>query len=289
MKTGHCLLCSCPRSVSIGEELISGVSFTVVRCSRCSLIYIQGGYSPISPQYVMLNEQDIDAEYIWRQTKHKELAFRMCLKEVRRFQLYTPNSAVRYLLDVGCGIGGWMDAARGQYECYGFDASPAQSNYARQRFPNVRCSSSLSEYRTCFDGHLPYFDLITLWDVLEHLRHPLDFMMELAPALSPTGVLFASVPAATPMIVKNWLLSYGWPKSRFSWSPTEHVAYYSPKTLRLLCQKSKLEVVRMGSVDIYHRALSPFELLRRFAFAMTRPLPSLSPQIYVLAKSNASR
>lgn len=259
--------------------------YNIVRCNECSLVYIPEVYASVSPEYVGLTNEGLNSNHIWLQTKHKEPAFHQCARLVRSFWLTnSPGRPVRKLLDVGCGVGGWLDFSKPDYECYGFDASPIQSRYAMRRFPHVRCAVSFGEYQSQFENKLPSFDLITLWDVLEHIRTPLELMGELIQILSPDGLFFASVPAATPMVIKNQMLSVGWPKARFSWNPREHVAYYSPTTLRMLCEKINLQVLSLGSVALYPRPLSAFEVVRRLGFWITTAIPQLAPQIYVLAK-----
>ena len=281
-----CRLCHSGRYVILGKEAQHGMPFTIVRCVDCSLVYVREKYAQVSPRYVRMEDQDLNTEHIWLQTKHKELAFWQCLNKARAFHApHHQSRSRRTLLDVGCGVGGWLDFAKKEYECYGFDASLAQSSYASQRFPNVLCATSLREYRANFNGDLPGFDLITLWDVLEHIRDPVEFLSELANDLSPAGLLFAAVPAERPMVIKNRLLSFGWPKSRFSWSPHEHVAYYSPLTLRLVCEKCNLRVLKIGAVALYPRPLSLFEIIRRVGFWITNAMPQVAPQIYVFARS----
>ena len=279
-----CRLCGSDHYGTIRKENQNGHLYSIVKCLHCSLIYIRETYVQVSPKYKEIREEDLTSSHIWLQSKHKEEAFRQCLELLQSFskaKASTPHSPA--LLDVGCGTGGWLEFVRSEYKCYGFDASPVQSRYSLQNFPNVRCATSLSEYKTQFKGLLPEFDLITLWDVLEHIRSPVDFVGELSQALSGNGLFFASIPGALPMVVKSQLLSIGWPKSRFSWSPCEHSAYYSPKTLRILCEKCNLKVLRIGAVRVYPRTISMFEGARRLAFSITRAFPHISPQIFVLA------
>jgi len=280
-----CRLCGSLQNQNIGREIHNGNIYSIVKCMDCKLTYIRETYAQVSPRYRGMAEEDLDETEKWLQGGHKEKAFGQCLNLFLSFrEINQAKAACPALLDVGCGIGGWLEFINPHFACYGFDASPLQIQHAAKKFPNVRCATSFSSYKGQSGGRLPAFDLITLWDVLEHLRSPVKFVSELSQALSPEGFFFASVPAAAPMAIKNRLLSIGWPKSKFSWNPSEHVSYFSPKTLRLLCEKVNLKVLRIGAVAIYPRAFSLFELARRLSFKLTKPFPSISPQIYVLAK-----
>jgi len=280
-----CRLCGSLNKQTIGREIQKDKVYNIVQCMDCKLMYILETYAQVSPRYTGMVEEDLDAAQKWLQRGHKEKAYRQCLELFFSFRgINQPRTAVPALLDVGCGIGGWLEFSNSHFTCYGFDASAVQAQYAAKKFPNVRCATSFSSYKDQFDDRLPEFDLITLWDVLEHIRSPIAFAFELSEGLSADGLFFASVPAANPMVIKNRLLSIGWPRSKFSWSPSEHVSYFSPKTLRLLCEKVNLKVLRIGAVAMYPRKLALFELVRRLAFKITKPFPSISPQIFVLAK-----
>ena len=280
-----CRLCGSLNQQTIGREIQKGNIYSIIRCMDCTLTYILETYAQVSPRYAGMAEEDLDDTQKWLQRGHKEKAYGqflelfLCLRGLKPSKGVSPS-----LLDVGCGIGGWLEFCGSHFTCYGFDASAAQTHYAAKKFPNVRCATSFSSYQDQFNDWLPAFDLITLWDVLEHIGTPVKFASELSGALSADGLFFASVPAATPMVIKNQLLSIGWPRSKFSWNPSEHVSYYSPKTLRLLCEKTNLKVLKIGGVAVYPRTLSLFELARRLAFKITKPFPSISPQIFVLAK-----
>jgi 2-polyprenyl-3-methyl-5-hydroxy-6-metoxy-1,4-benzoquinol methylase len=280
-----CRLCGSDEYRIVDTEQRNGGTYTIARCSKCSLVYTRETYSSISPDYISLDEHDLSADHIWLQTTHKEPAFRQCLDLVRTYQSKNQTGAIKpSLLDAGCGIGGWLSFACALYESYGFDASEAQVRYAAAKFPHVRRAVTIAEYQTVMNNALPPFDLITMWDVLEHIRNPLEFLRDIVTPLAPHGFLFASVPAAEPMVLKSRLIPLGWPRSRFSWSPHEHVVYYSPKTLRLLCERCSLKVVKIGSVVAYPRPASVFEIFRRSWFKIGQVFPMVSPEIYVLAQ-----
>jgi len=272
-----CRLCSSADYTLIARELRDDQLYTVVRCRQCSLLYVRETYAAVSPMYIALTPDHIDSDHVWCQTAHKQRAFAWLL-ELPELQSVERRS----LLDVGCGVGGFLDEASSRFVTYGFDASAAQVRAAVKNHPRVRRATDIVAYRRQ-NPELPgRFDLITLWDVLEHIREPLAFLTELASSLSDDGFLFAAVPAALPMILKSRVLARR--ASAFSWTPHEHVSYFSPATLARLCAGAELRPVRIGSVPLYPRRLSAFEVVRRAVFLATRYLPAFSPQIYALCR-----
>lgn len=90
------------------------------------------------------------------------------------------------LLDVGCGTGSFLR----EMQCAGWDTvgvepAPKAAAYTQQRFAIPVHTGTLRE------AHLPEasFDVITLWDVLEHLHTPWDDLQEIARLLAPGGLL----------------------------------------------------------------------------------------------------
>ncbi|MDD1778121.1 MAG: class I SAM-dependent methyltransferase [Candidatus Helarchaeota archaeon] len=270
-----CPLCASSRSSLITKELYDGNEYSIVRCPDCSLVYVEDVQAPNSPYYSNLDY--VDENLLWLQADHKKEAFRHALK------IITKNKKVlNKIIDVGCGTGGWLTyLVKNRHvdpaSCYGFDASRIQADYARDAFPNIRYALTIKEYHG-YIGYDNHYDVITLWDVLEHIREPIKFMSELVQQLSKDGVFYLSIPNSLPMLLKSRL---HFPNS---WTPNEHVIYYSHKTIRRLCEIVGLEVIKIGSARVYKRRFSIFEMIRRVYFVLTSKFTQLSPQIYVMAK-----
>ncbi|MFL6733841.1 MAG: class I SAM-dependent methyltransferase [Sphingomicrobium sp.] len=74
------------------------------------------------------------------------------------------------------------------YNIEGIDVSPASAEICTAEGLKARAGDFLTEQ---FDGK---FDLITMWDVVEHLRDPAMFLARARELLSDTGYLFARIP-----------------------------------------------------------------------------------------------
>jgi SAM-dependent methyltransferase len=193
-------------------------------------------------------------------------------------------------LDIGCGTGGFLEHANnGIFDLYGFDASKAQSEYARRRFPNVRHAKSCFEYLDKHGDKNLLFDVVTLWDVLEHIRNPLDYLREMHQVIRPGGLIYISTPNGLAKLWKGKLYKL------FSididlcaeFMPWEHVFYYSPRSLDYLLRLSGFKVLKLGAVPCYRRPLSMFEITRRALFFCMRMFPSRALQIHVWASAQA--
>lgn len=93
------------------------------------------------------------------------------------------------LLDVGCSVGGFVQAA-GElgYRAEGIDVSPSSVAVGQRVGVNVRAGDFLSS------SFANKFDVITMWATLEHLPGPNRYVARARELLRPGGVLLASVP-----------------------------------------------------------------------------------------------
>ena len=126
------------------------------------------------------------------------------------------------LLDVGCGVGGYLLAARALgMAAQGVEPSESHSRIGRERF-------GLDITTGYFvPGEVSQrFDIIILSHVIEHIYEPAEFMAGLATALAPGGVLVVITPNATsPLAVM----------SGPAWSmlaPTDHVTMLGPRGIQ---------------------------------------------------------
>ncbi|MGQ0506088.1 MAG: class I SAM-dependent DNA methyltransferase [Myxococcaceae bacterium] len=99
----------------------------------------------------------------------------------------------RRILDVGCGTGGMLGMLRTFGEVEGIDSSDEALRYARQR---------MGDAVPLGKGQLPdgipagqRYDLITAFDVIEHISDAVESLRAIRKALKPGGALVCTVPA----------------------------------------------------------------------------------------------
>lgn len=141
---------------------------------------------------------------------------------VRRLSTLPPREAGSRLLDVGCGPGAGLEAARSLgYEAWGLDVSSAAVAVASSRNPDRVRLGTLSD-RLFPQG---FFDVITLFDVIEHVYDPRRLTEDLAWHLAPEGRIAVATPNVKSLLARvtgrRWV----------SYKIPEHVAYFSPRTL----------------------------------------------------------
>jgi SAM-dependent methyltransferase len=279
----NCRLCGTSRVSVVFKMTQAGQVYTIVDCAACQVLQTLEQHERVSPDYLGLTREEIDGGRVWCQGAHKSPAFLQWAKSFEK--LGCKNAGPLRLMDIGCGTGGFLRFARAYgMEVYGFDASEAQAEFAKREHPNVRQAASPSEYVASLGDPEIRFDLATLWDVLEHLRCPAEYLASLRRILKPGGMLYVSTPNGRAMLWKHKVFSIFDPEWGRKWVPWEHVFYFSMPSLISYLRRAGFDVVRTGAVACYPRPLSPFELLRRVGFAFLGNVPSLAPQIYAWAR-----
>jgi cyclopropane fatty-acyl-phospholipid synthase-like methyltransferase len=98
--------------------------------------------------------------------------------------------AGKSLLDFGCGVGGLCKVA-GRYGVRVMGVEPeANAREKARESGGLRAYASLNNLRE--EEPDAEFDVITMWDVIEHLREPWKELKELATVLRPGGWLLLS-------------------------------------------------------------------------------------------------
>jgi SAM-dependent methyltransferase len=95
------------------------------------------------------------------------------------------------LLDIGCGLGFFLKRLQDVYEVHGIDLS----EHAVRRAQQVAAKAELG---VACASHLPFrtnsFDIVTAFDVVEHLEEPDLLFREIRRVLSQDGLLIFSTP-----------------------------------------------------------------------------------------------
>jgi SAM-dependent methyltransferase len=151
-------------------------------------------------------------------------------------------------LDIGFGEGGLLSRAEKRgWACYGIEPSPQALQFGASRGWIV--SSEPSSDPRFREGA---FDVVSMVEVLEHLRDPRGALREAARWLRPDGLLYMTTPNARSL--NSRLLGPDW--SVFC--PPEHLNIFTRRGLRRLVREGGLSPLRVRT-----EGFNPVELLAR--------------------------
>ena len=97
---------------------------------------------------------------------------------------------LRSVLDVGSGTGAFLAhvrEVRPDVHCEGIEIDPKRAQQARDRNPDARIH--VGDAMDALASITSRFDLITLWDVFEHVPAPSELLVRLAGCLAPSGYI----------------------------------------------------------------------------------------------------
>jgi SAM-dependent methyltransferase len=163
---------------------------------------------------------------------------------VSLFQGGRARLAARYckvggrVLDVGCGNGGFLN----QMKTRGFDVLGTEwTAESAARVP--REFGIQVEIGDLLSLSLPEqsFDLITMWHVFEHLRHPRETLLRAAMLMKPEANLILSLPNAESAQARRF--SVNW----FHHDPPRHLHGFGPKSLEMLLRQCGFEVISLST------------------------------------------
>ena len=138
------------------------------------------------------------------------------------------------LLDIGCGKGFFLQYAEKLYETYGIDISEYGIKRAQGRLFSTRLYVGNAE-QLDFDAN--YFDIVTCFDLLEHLDKPELAIKECYRVLAQNGLLIANVP-------NPGSIGHEWKKQQwFAYRDPTHVSLLTEEEWEQLLQKNNFRII----------------------------------------------
>lgn len=212
--------------------------FSVVTCDECGLTYV----TPRLDSKALI--ENVYDEGYWNSDAAKERGYtdyrsdqalylrtyRRRLKVLRR---HFPRPG--RVLDVGCAAGYFLKVMQEEsWKVTGLEPSDAIRPHAKELLgqENVR-AGLLGEV----DLKPASFDLITMWDVIEHIPDPVAAVHEVRKLLAPGGKFLIETQnidsRAAKVLGKRWQ----------HYKHAEHIYHFNPKTLGVILERAGFDVL----------------------------------------------
>jgi len=226
-KKRNCPVCKSTKSTQIFDK--SGGTY--VKCNNCTMIFLD----PI------FKDDELEKYY-----KHLDRGQAVIVQNEAEFfdEIYTKGLNIisqsakqGKILDIGCSSGFFLDIAkRSGWQTYGIELGKVEAELCRKK------------------GHTLYtkklevlnletkFDVITLWDVFEHLPNGKEQLKIFKNHLTDDGIIFMQIPNSDALAAKLMR-----EKCRM-FDGIEHVNLYNPKTIKLAAQKTGLVINHLETV-----------------------------------------
>ena len=162
----------------------------------------------------------------WIKIQRHKLRFKFIQKFIRSGKLF----------DLGAGWGHFMLAGKELgYDVYGVEISEQ---------PYLYCVNDLKlpvDHIDFFEmDESKKFDIITMWDVLEHIDKADEFLAKCSKLTKPDGYLFLQVPQIDSYFAKRH-------KDNWKMMGLDHVNYFGKQTITKILERNGYEVVKIKS------------------------------------------
>ncbi len=215
----------------------------IVRCVRCGLAFA----SPrMKTEYIWSGYSEADDTRYATQGKDRLATFSRAVKKIEQ---YLPQKGK--MLDVGCAAGFFLKVAHDAgWEVEGLEPNKGLAVWGSKHYGVPIRSVNFFEARLPADK----FDVITFWDVLEHVTDPKAYLHEAFRVLKPGGYVVINFPDFGSPLAKIagkrwWFLS------------PVHIYYFTRDTLRKFLEQGGFADIRM---ERHFQTLSLGYLFERF-------------------------
>jgi len=231
----RCPLCGHKQS----EYELEKMGTVIVKCLRCDLRYstrIPRNLDDIykDENYELGTKTDDKDHFIYRRDRFGK-------ERVKILEETCGPLKEKRLLDIGCGNGFFLDAAKDHFSCcVGVDDSCVNRKKAQMN-TGLRMHGGPLDKIPDKD-----FDVITAFNVLEHVEYPLEFVRSACDLLQPGGYFFLYVPNFNSLsikVLKEYSFLIG----------VEHLTLFTRSSLEYLGKLLNLDIVfiRTYGLDIF--------------------------------------
>ena len=221
-----CIVCEGSENKVVFQEF----GIDILKCTTCGHVFSSYDASQNYDGYFGAERVDSENQF-WFNEAHERMYEDFCHRFV--------GGKSGKLLDVGCGLGYFVKRVSdfSSWQVFGCEISKQAVDFAKTKLglPNIFCGrvedSKFSQKS---------FDIITLWDVIEHIPNPDPLLSHLSLLLKDDGMLFLHTPNVTVQLPKAKMKKYlnGMREGIHYLEAKDHINIYSENTIQRILHRS---------------------------------------------------
>lgn len=200
----------------------------IVRCRNCSLVYVnpRDDVDALHGLY-----QSMTVESYLEEGRSREATFRSSINLISNYM------SAGNVLDIGCSAGLFLKMLPKTYEAYGLEPCMSAAHIAQQQFgKRIICGTVRN---TEFEDE--FFNLVTMWDVVEHLESPRRALLKAHRWTRTGGFLVLVTPDFGSLTAR--VMGTRWPHLI-----RQHLFYFTKATLEKLLASVGYEIVQRSTL-----------------------------------------
>lgn len=217
------------------KHLLKKDNLILVKCLNCGLVQI-GNIVEISD----IKNYDYYKNKITLTQKelYNPITTKRYINLLSKLEYYRKNNT---LLDIGCGEGQFLSVAKEKkWQIEGIEIAPHAVAICKKfdDIDNIYCGNFLG-----LDLKHDYYDVITMFEVLEHLTQPKDFLLKSHSILRKGGVLYLTTPNFN--CINRLLLQKKWRCIH-----KEHLFYFTHNLLKRIIKEANFKILEFETKHI---------------------------------------
>ena len=200
----------------------------IVRCKNCGLKYVN---PRLSGEEIVIGYSEGSDELFISQAKGRELTFKKSLKLIEKY------SNKGKILDIGTAGGSFLKVARdSEWIVEGIEPNKWLCDWGFKKYGIKIRQGTLFYKKNKFKNE--EFDVITLWDVLEHVTNPKETLQECNRIMKKNGLLVVNYPDIGSFVAKSM-------GKRWIFLLSVHLFYFDRKTIKKILNETGFEVIKI--------------------------------------------
>lgn len=217
-----CPICSSKKR----KEVITKFGIKIFNCLKCDVDYSSKKPKNFSDLYSTDDYINYSLNVYDKSRKYKIKRFGN--ERISILQKYKKKGT---LLDFGCGTGWFLELAKKYYDSYGIEFSDQLREHLDKKY-NIKAFKDMSKLPKNLK-----FDIITAFDVIEHVESPISFLRMIKKYLKKDGIALIYTPNKDSLGFKylkfyNNLLC-----------PPSHLFYFAENSFKFMCKKTNFKLI----------------------------------------------